>query len=292
MARRPPWYAFLYTLLGAHGTFWLWIVAIITLWWTSHDAFLAMLNRYPEKRSVADAAQSSSLRRWVVLPGVRVVLDGPLLLRNDEAATEFQGAEILIDGDDPAARFWRTTRAIADVDAGARDERLERDAAALSIVALAGHKIARREAHENIRSRRLVLERRFADVLPHAESSVLLLSDGSAPVLSPSATGGLDVSADPIAHYDRSVEIWRDAVRTHVRTDAPAGLLDPAPAKVVERLATNLEIVIGQNALKIGRTPNDLELYVFCAGALVFLFLATGLYGVVTTQGSREPGSP
>src|SRR5438874_226490 len=97
---RAPWYAFLYRLLGAHGTFWLWVVTVATLWWTWQGALLSMVNRFPEKRSVSEAAQAHDLKRWVLVPAVRVVLDGQLLLVED--ASDFQGTEVLIDHDDPS----------------------------------------------------------------------------------------------------------------------------------------------------------------------------------------------
>src|SRR4051794_23574730 len=114
---RPPWYAFLYRVLGAHGTFWLWVLTVIALWWTWHGALVRILDREPERRSIAELAKSHEIRRWVVLPGVQVDLE-PALLNRKDASAAFRPASVLIELSDPAAAFWRTTRVLADAYAG------------------------------------------------------------------------------------------------------------------------------------------------------------------------------
>ncbi len=282
-ARKAPWYAFLYRLLGAHGTFWLWVVTVVTLWWTWEGAVLSMVNRFPERRSVGDAAHATDLKRWVVLPGVRLVLDGQLLLLED--SSDFQGTEVLIDSDDPAAKFWRTTRTIAVADSGERIERLRGAAASCSDVALAGLRTGKLDARHNLTTRLLMVQRQRAEHLPKGEWAVLLLSNDVAPTLSTTFVGG---GGDTEA-FDRLVTVWRDAVLKNVRSDSPQGLLVTAPGTVVERVATNPGANVGKNALRVNRTPSDGELYTFCGAALVFLFLATGLWGVVSPKDEPSP---
>lgn len=285
MASRPPWYAFLYRVLGAHGTFWLWVVTVATLWWTWQGAVLSMVNRFPERRSVNEAATATDLKRWVVLPGVRIALDGQLLLAEDPS--EFQGTEVLVDTDDPSARFWRTTRAIADADAGARDERLRRASVACSEVAFAGLVVGKSEARRNLGTRLLLLQTHRSEQLPKSDGAILLVPDGVAPATSttPIELGGGDTES-----YDKLLTAWREAVRRNVHVEAPRGLLVTAPRTVVDRIGQSPGLPLGQNALKVNRTPNDAELYAFCVGALVFLFLATGLYGVVYAKaGASSP---
>jgi hypothetical protein len=282
--RRPPWYAFLYRVLGAHGTFWLWVVTVATLWWTWEGAVLSMLNRYPERRSVSDAAHARDLKRWVILPGVRIVLDGQLLLKED--ASDFQGTEILADLDDPAARFWRTTRTIADADAGAQDERLRKTAIACSEVAFAGLRVGKLEARRNLGTRLLMLQKNLADELPRGDGAILLLTDGGAASI---ASAPIELGGGDTESYDRLLRVWRDSVRRNVQVVAPRGLLVTAPGTVVERVAQAPGIPLGTNALRVDRSPRDLELYAFCAAATIVLFLATGLYGVVSTKEASSP---
>src|SRR2546421_10043837 len=128
---RPPWYAFLYRAMGAQGTFFLWVVTLPALWWTGQGALLRVLNREPERRTVAEVAGSRDLHNWVWLQGVRIELD-PVVLGLDEPGNGFHPrATILIDADDPAAAWWKKTRELADQDAagepGARDQLSDRD---------------------------------------------------------------------------------------------------------------------------------------------------------------------
>lgn len=284
MARRPPWYAFLYLLLGAHGTFWLWVVTVATLWWTWHGAVLSLVNRAPERRSVDEAASAGDLRRWVVLPGVRVTLDGQLLLVEDPS--DFQGTEVLIDPDEPSAKYWRTTRAIADADAGVHDDRLRAVATGLSDVAIAGMRAGRADARYNLETRFLTLRKGRDELLPKSGNALLLLNDSVAPTVTSTP---IMVNGGTPDEYEQLVRAWRDAVRRDVQAGAPKGLLVAAPSTVVERIGSSPGVVLGSNALRTNRRPNDIELYTFCGAALVFVFLATGLHGVVS---AKEPSSP
>jgi hypothetical protein len=290
--RRAPWYSFLYTLLGAHGTFWLWIAAVATLWWTWHGAVLSFVNRSPEARAAGLAARSRDLRRWVTVSGVRLRLDKEVLLRDEDA--DFRGTEVLIDDEDPSARFWRSTRMLADADAGAHEEPLLRAAAGTSSLAGPSVLYAKVRARQVLETRMLDLQTRGKDLLPRPEAALLVLPATGAPVSSESLGTSGAASTDTEDYY-RRVTAWREAVRTHVTTGAECGLLDDAPARVRERLETDPGIKLGANALRVGRTPNDVELYVFCFAALVFLFLATGLHGAVTasrTEVGKGPSTP
>src|SRR5437899_3059094 len=101
---RAPWYGFLYRLLGAHGTFWLWVLSVVALWWTWQGALVRLLDREPEHRTVGEISHASDFHRWVSLYGVEVLLDGALLGREPGAADPGP-VPILIDAGDPAARF-------------------------------------------------------------------------------------------------------------------------------------------------------------------------------------------
>ena len=286
--RRAPWYSFLYTLLGAHGTFWLWIATVATLWWTWQGAVLSIVNRSPEPRSAGLAASSRDLRRWVVVSGVRLKLDKEVLLREEDG--DFRGTEVLIDDEDPSARFWRATRMLADADAGAHDEPLLRAGAGTSSLAGPAVLFARVRARQVLETRMLDLQTRGKDLLPRPDASLLLIPAPGAPVVTGSFAAPGTPSSTETEDYYRKVTAWRDAVRTHVQPGAECGLLDEAPGKVRDRLENDPGIRLGTNALRAGRTPNDVELYVFCFAAFVFLFLATGLHGAVTAK-RAEPGN-
>jgi hypothetical protein len=289
MRKRSPWYSFLYVLLGAHGTFWLWVVTAIALWWTWHGAVLSMVNRYPEPRAASDAAAAHGLRRWVAVPGVRVRLDAALLLREDGA--DVPPTEVLIDEDDPSAQFWRVTRAVADADAGPLGTHIAKAAASLSEMALAGAVAGKRDARKALETRRLRLQTKRAELLPRPGAALILLLDGAAPIGSDVPVPA-PVDAEDTEAYDRLVSTWRDVVRSHVDVAVTQGLLDDAPSKLIERLANDPGVRAGRTALKVNRTPNDLELYVFCGAALVFVFLATGLWGIVGGQpAAPDPGA-
>jgi hypothetical protein len=282
VSRRAPWYSFLYGVLGAQTTFWLWVLCLGTLWFTARGAVLSLANRSPEKRSVSEAALSHDLRRWVILPGVRLQLGRQLLLKED--AHELEAIEILIDQGDPCARFWRGARLVADVDAGFGREKKERASAALSDVALAGAAAAPQDARWDLETRLNEFRRPGTSFLPRAEGAILLLADEIAAAGSATYVGNqASPTEDTAAHYERLVDAWRDAIRSNVTVAAPRGLLDPAPGRVLERLLKDPGVQLGQNALRVERTPNDAELYVFCGAAFVFVFLAAGLYGVVSS---------
>jgi hypothetical protein len=290
---RPPWYAFLYRILGAHGTFWLWVVTVVALWWTWHGALVRILDREPERRSIAELATSHEIRRWVVLPGLMVDVN-PALLNREESAPGFAPTSILIEPTDPAATFWRTTRVLADTDAGVGAGATRTAAAALGGPAAYRILTARTVVRDTLIARRTELRNNAAARLPRSQMALIVLADGAAAEASRVISQPGDVGGDganDTGDYALAFAAWRDGVRASVSVAAPQGLLDEAPQALLDRLANDPGLRLSPKGLRIGRKPRDAELYVFCGAALCFLFLATGFYGVSRAHRPSD-GSP
>ncbi|MBI3724714.1 hypothetical protein HY251_12270 [bacterium] len=299
--RGPPWYAFAYRLLGAHGTFWLLLVAIVAMLWTWHGALVRIVDMDPEERTVADAASAHDFHRWFQLQGVRIALDDALLGAEAGAAPWFEPATILVDERDPAAAFWEKTQAASR--AHATLVSLEPAQAALGSAAGLVSRLAERETVKAIERAYVTVKkgretRSFQEVLPRPQSAILLLGDGapvgsSVPALvgngtrpagdpprPPDGGGGPAPGGDETEAYERDLVAWRDVVLARVSLASPRGLLDDAPPSLLERLEKAPGVRLASRALRVDRKPNDLELYAFGASALAFVFLAAGLYGV------------
>lgn len=292
-----PWYGFLYRALGAHGTFWLWVVSIGAVWWTWQGAVVRLLDRDPEHRTVIEVSQASDLHRWVSLYGVELHLDGALLARRDPDTPE---VSLLVDASDPAARFWHRAAIYAAVDAGLRAPGLEATAAGLGDLAGAAPAALRAHAraldvHVKLSEWREALERDPHACLPRPRGAIVLLRglgepaapaasslpvSSPAPAPSPAPRPGEGDGGDALEAYDRAVRDWGEAVRARVRLSFPAGLLDATPPSILERLEKDPGVRLGEQALQVDRRPRDAELYIFCAALLFMVFLAAGLHGI------------
>ena len=110
---RLPWYSFLYRLLGAQGTFWLWILCVGAVWWTLKPALVRLSNRRPHTIAIEDVTHEATARmiRWVTLTGVEVTVDGALLRRQGAVLPP---VPILLDAESHAGRWWLDTLRYAE----------------------------------------------------------------------------------------------------------------------------------------------------------------------------------
>ena len=307
-----PWYGFLYRLLGAHGTFWLWVLSVVAMWWTWQGALVRVLDREPEHRTVFEIAAANNGRRWVELYGVEVWLDGALLGR-EPGGTSGSPVAILIDANDPAARFWHVARLFADVNAAVSSPKLDLISVELGDASAAAALAHRRDeaplAFRKLQDALLSLRKDVRSGLPSPTGAILLLRGGSRPdielpgaaidsssVASPAVEPtpaapwvGTHRDQDEIDPYVEAVISWGELVRRRVRVSFPTGLLAQAPRSLLERLEADLGAKVAQTALEVDRQPRQAELYVFCAAFLLMVFLAAGLYG---RPSPKAPASP
>ena len=128
-ARRSlPWYSFLYRLLGAQGTFVLWILTLGALWWTGEAFAIRLQNRNPVDVELSGVgAAAGRLVRWVKLRGVEVTLDRTMLLAKESPS--LAPVVLLLDAADPAAERWLELRKlVGEVEAGgARSEQAKQE---------------------------------------------------------------------------------------------------------------------------------------------------------------------
>jgi hypothetical protein len=279
---RLPWYAFLYRLFGAQGTFWLWIVCLIALWWTAKPTLHRVANRAPTPGlRVADVATTHSatdLTRWVELSGVEVTYD-PELLCKDAHPSSQTPVRLLIDPRDNSARWWTTTRALADAVRAGEGVELE------GLGRLTVDQV-RRE-----------LVRRFADLeggkvpdaRPTPEQALVILSERPPPRPSPVPPA----PADPILiiqwldeRFDARVARVRERVTPATTV---MGLLVPMPETLAERVKARVDVNVGRWVIQEGKEPRDLESWIFGVAAIILVFLATGFYGAVRTQRQVAP---
>lgn len=272
-----PWYSFLYRLFGAHTTFWLWLVACLTLWWTTKPALIRMANRQPRELKVVQVKEPPGMTRWVTLRGIEVEIDRPLLQREEEAT--LPPMRFLLGSDDPAATWWAETRALCDQ---ARGEPTEE-----SVVQARLKLIERRSLLKGEQRRK---------VLPAPERCVLLQDlTQSVTYLPPRRAHGSRSShgGGAIEDFEKNLTKWIDLVRARVRLDQTLeGVLDETPTTVVEQLKQELDVVPAPFVLQVDRTPREIERVVFSVSALVLLFLAAGLYGASQGKGDGESQPP
>lgn len=275
-----PWYSFLYRLLGAQGTFWLWIVAVITLWWTAGPAVVRLSNRHPTRLAVEkvdDAAQT--LTRWVELEGVEVALDWRLLaLEPRDLDTP---VILLVDPSDPAAIWWAETRRLSDrmiAAVGSGDVTAERAAARASLMD------------------------RYVQLTGSGSRERMLPAPHHAVIVQDARTRSLndvqprDARRDQplLDDFERELDKFGALVRERVQVDVKhRGVLSDAPTTVRATLASELDVHAAGWLIQVGREPHDLETYVFGGAAIVFVFLAFGLFGAsrVPTQSHIEAPS-
>ena len=128
MAPRLPWYSFLYRLLGAQGTFWLWIVAILALWWTETPFMQRLENRAPVTVTPLVAGAGADGRRWIDTTGVEVALDRGLLLLDERKGPSVpHNYRLLLHPEDSATQWW--IDALAQATTAAEGKEPEKSAA-------------------------------------------------------------------------------------------------------------------------------------------------------------------
>jgi hypothetical protein len=303
-----PWYGFLYRLLGAHGTFWLWVLSVVAMWWTWQGALLSILDREPERRTVAEIALASDVHRWVSLSGVEVLVDSALLGR-DPSSAEPVPTPILIDAGDPAARFWLLVKVCARLEPALRGRSVDGAAAALGDASALAPRAMRIDVEGKLDDSYVALRKNVKSCLPGPNGAVLLLRGavpasgelpgaaiGSGSVVGPPGTPSPNArpaarpgELDEIDPYARSVTEWGERVRERVHLRFPTGLLDSAPRSLLERLEKDPGLVLAPSALSVDRRPRDAELYVFCGASLFMVFLAAGFSRSETRRAEGEP---
>lgn len=271
METRPlnelPWYAFLYRLLGAQGTFWLWLLTGLALWWTTEPALIRLVNRTPRSVALSSARQPGATLRWVKVEGVELRLDRALLLRAE--APTLPPALLLLEPNDPSARFWAETRAWVDLAEGSP-----------SLAAIGGFMNAIGEPADRL------LGRRYAELQQNPE--VALPAPGRATLILPPTPGQLTAPDAPRADNDlaafRAIQSERNArVRAAVHAGSTRGVLDPTPETFLTRLEGELGVRPAGYLVQAEVRPSELETRVFGAAALLLVFLSAGLWGAART---------
>jgi hypothetical protein len=251
--KSPPWYCFLYRLLGAQGTFWLWVVTAIAMWWTGGRAVVRLRNLESQHLMVDQVVQERG-QRWVVLAGLELDLDRRLFAKDAVDGTPL--ARVLLDAEDPAARRWSAVVAAAE---RARSKK-ESDLAEL----------------RELRAQVLADPKAF---LPSPGMGILLIGDE--PLAAEPARTEAAEPAGSIARYEALLAAWTELVIARVHPHAECdGLLDEAPPFRLESLEREAGVRLAPQALRLGRRPRDLELYVFAGALLLVIFLTFGYVGV------------
>jgi hypothetical protein len=250
----PPWYCFLYRLFGAQGTFWLWVVAAIAMWWTGGRAVVRLRNLESQHLTVGQVVQERR-QRWVVLAGLELDLDRRLFAKDAVDGTPL--ARVLLDADDPAARCWSAILAAAERARGKKETE-----------------------HAELRELRAQVLADPKAYLPAPGMGILLIGDEPlAP--EPVRSDETAPTESTMARYEALLAAWTDLVIARVHPGAECdGLLDEAPPFMLENLERRGDVRLASQALRLGRRPRDLELYVFAAALALVLFLATGYVGV------------
>lgn len=253
---KPPWYCVLYRVFGAQGTFWLWVIAAIAMWWTGGGAVMRLRNLESQHRTVEKVVQERDGRRWVVLTGLELELDRRLFVKDAEEGPPL--ARVFLDSDDPAAKRWVTLLMAAER--------------------------ARRKKDGDLSEVRELRAKVLADpkaYLPAPGAGVLLIGDEPLASAAPSRGDASPDGAGSIARYEAMLAAWTDLVLARVHPNAEHdGILDEAPPFMLERLEREADVRLAPQALRVGRHPRDLELYIFAAALLLVIFLGTGYVGV------------
>lgn len=263
MATRLPWYSFLYRLLGAQGTFWLWIVAILALWWTETPFMQRLENRTPVTVTPLVAGAGADGRRWIDTLGVEVTLDRALLLLDERKGPSVPpNYRLLLHPEDSATQWWVDSLALANTAAEGKEP--EKSAALRAL----RKRIADLEG-QDLRE----------DALPSPKRALLVEYPADTPrpppPPAPPATGaGLRTPFE-----EREQQII-DRIRAHVRPGVRVeGVLVETPGTLRERFKDDVGVVVAPFLVRQGARPRDLESYVFGGAAICFLFLAAGFRG-------------
>jgi hypothetical protein len=262
MATKLPWYSFLYRLLGAQGTFWLWIVAISALWWTEKPFIQRLENRTPVPVTPLVAGAGAEGRRWIDTAGVEVGLDRGLLLLDERKGPSVPpNYRLLLHPEDSATQWWV-------------------DALALANTAAEGQDPDKSTALRALRKRIADLEGQDGrdDALPSPKRALLVEYPADEPRPAPPAqpvTGpGMKT---PFEEREQRII---DRIRANVRPSARIeGVLVETPPTLRERYKDDVGVVVAPFLVRQGAQPRDLESYVFGGAAICFLFLAAGFRG-------------
>lgn len=273
MASRLPWYSFLYRLLGAQGTFWLWIVAISALWWTETPFMQRLENRTPAVMNLLVAGAGADGRRWVDTTGVEVVLDRGLLLLDERKGPSVPpNYRLLLHPEDSATQWWV-------------------DALALASTAAEGKEPERTQARLALRGKVAILEGQDGrdDALPSPKRALLVEypEDEPRPAAPTPVAVGPGMTTPFEEREQRIIDRIRASVRTSVRVE---GVLVETPPTLRERYKDDVGVVVAPFLVRQGARPRDLESYVFGGAAICFLFLAAGFRGASRSDAAPAEG--
>ncbi len=289
MSTTLPWYSFLYRLLGAHGTFWLWLVAIGAAWWTAEGALIRVANREPRVVSVRAAAAAEPLTRWVRVRGLLLRADRRLLGR--EGAPSLPPLPLLIDPSDPAAGWWRRTHALCEAREG------------LPGAAALGGMSGLWAAHGQTEAVRRLAELNGAPdrFLPAPEQAMLVIDprrgieppEPAAPVTA--SAPGAPAFSGFLARLEEHAALARSRVTPYVELQ---GVLDRVPTSRLPRIRDETGIVPSDRLLLVGRRPAEVERIVFMVAVLLLVLLTAGLFGArrggaaAPAEADEEPAPP
>jgi len=269
-ALKLPWYSFLYRMLGAQGTFWLWIICVGAVWWTLKPALVRLSNRRPHTIAVRDVtpAATGGMTRWVSLTGVEVTVDGTLL-RQPQAV--LPPVPILLDPDSPAGRWWLETLAFAELIREGTADEAERNAATNAIT----QRMAKLEAGE-------------APGLPLPDRALVIqdkrLVEGgwisTQPPLEDDPSDQQEAMAF-IADRQAYVELLHERVKPDVLVE---GVLEWTPNVVQRRFDEELGFPVAPYLLQANREPRDWESVVCASSLILLIFLCAGLIGAARVR--------
>lgn len=261
LRRRLPWYAFLYGLLGAQGTFWLWLIALFACWWTAKPTLQRLSNREPERGVSVVRAGAGQSKQWVEVEGLELRLDRRLLLRDPRLEpARLPPVPLLVDPvDREVVEFWTEARRLADAAAAKGD----RDGAEW-------------QAFTTF----LAVKKLEADHRRYVPTSgrCLLLQPRVAPSLSPLEPADVARSTEFDEVTAARIELVRQAVHPHRKV---TGVLAEAPPAIVDRIRGELGTTVAPLLLQEEREPRDLESWIFAVAAITLLFLAAGFRGAM-----------
>ncbi|RME76508.1 MAG: hypothetical protein D6776_01120 [Planctomycetota bacterium] len=297
MRTQRPWYGFLYYLLGAQGTFFLWVASILGIYLTRKEALLYLLNRAPVPVTVEQLAEGEiGLQRWVRVAGLEIDLgrlaDRLALDPSPQPAGRSGTDTVLVDADSPAAIAWR-----------ALFERLERLAAqpsddpeqtALRLWALL-EPLARTPERFRPHEALVVVPGTPRQPAPvsvsaqprtaseHLEHWLEQLSNALATEMH---SAGYDPAlADRLLRRFERLRTEVSRLRGAVRLGAQhAGLLHRLPGSRLEHYRTRYGVEVAPFALVTGQRPHYLAAVVFGLLSACLLFLVLGLWALRQTD--------
>lgn len=269
-----PWYSFLYRLLGAQGTFWLWLLVVAALWWTTKPALIRLFNRKPQRVTHSQALNPSRTVRWVRVEGLQLELDRRLLLSKEPP--NLPPLQLLLNGRSPTARWWIETRAQADLHVGLAPT-----------AALGGTLGALGAGSQRTLIKRLArLEGDPTPFLPPPQQALLIQRGGSTLGLAPDPPPPPSDESDA-ERYRRRLDERIALLRGRVSAATVEGVLDPIPQAITRRLKDELGVEPAPYLVQEGVKPSELETRLFGGAAALLVFLAAGLYGA-----TRSPVPP